>query len=559
MGKKIAAAAMAIAFLIAGCSAGNGKLSYEEAVRAAESLAERVKVEQAGQTAFSAELDDEESESAAPMPSIGSYPLSVLGLGRIDVEILSSTEKGIDNLGRITTDSWLYQMARQFNMQKYKVNDKTVSISLRPMPSGIGADYICSQTYTPDAYTPSCMLWKDVLASSGINAVVEEERLVGNTSGLIIKSSVYYSLFEKHGAIRLSDIIDAVIGKEITFGYTNPFTSSTGLSNLVTILSELDPDDPTSQKAASKLAEFQSMVESSAMTTSELVNSAIAGELDCLSVSYQSYVHYSAFEDYIYMPFGSRQDSPMFTFGSLSDEKHEALRLFIDYCKSPESQAAAKEEYGFNYYDEYIGEPSNVSGEDVSKALSMWKEVKDTARPLVAVFIVDESSNMQGISGIELIRAMKNAGKYISSSTYFGMASFSTNVKIHLPIAKYDRVQKAKFAAAADSISAYGSTSVYNAIAVGLKMLLDAKAELPESRIMMIVLSEGTINKGSKHYSLKDIEPIVSALGVPVHVIGYNAHSNELKELAAINNATYIDAHLGDIIYQLQSVFNAKL
>lgn len=87
-------------------------------------------------------------------------------------------------------------------------------------------------------------------------------------------------------------------------------------------------------------------------------------------------------------------------------------------------------------------------------------------------------------------------------------------------------------------------------------MLIKAKEQNPDAKIMMFVLSDGETNVGC---SLKEISKIIQALEIPIYTIGYNANLEELGKLSAINEAASVNADSDDVVYALKNLFNAQV
>ena len=87
-------------------------------------------------------------------------------------------------------------------------------------------------------------------------------------------------------------------------------------------------------------------------------------------------------------------------------------------------------------------------------------------------------------------------------------------------------------------------------------MLIKAKEQYPDAKMMMFVLSDGETNRG---YSLKDIEEAMDALNIPIYTIGYNADIPALESISSINEAANINADSDDVIYKLKNLFNSSL
>jgi len=82
------------------------------------------------------------------LPDISKYPPQVEKSTTSYIEIFSSPEKAGSG-----TDGWLTEVARDFNRAEMIIEGKQVSVRLRGIASGQGADYITSQKHLPDAYT----------------------------------------------------------------------------------------------------------------------------------------------------------------------------------------------------------------------------------------------------------------------------------------------------------------------------------------------------------------------------------------------------------------------
>lgn len=208
----------------------------------------------------------------AELPEIDKYPLAVEGNGDIDIEIFTSGEKaGKDN------DSWLIDVANSFNGSGVKTADgKSVSMSVRSVPSGTAADYIISGKYLPDLYTPSNTLFGEYAMSNSGSLELYADRLVGNTAGILVKKDSGYTT--------AADAIKAVQDNKITMGYTNPQTSATGLNLLLTLL----------QDGEDNFTKFNSNIPYVAYTTQQMRDSASNGTLDAMLSEYQAYITMTA-------------------------------------------------------------------------------------------------------------------------------------------------------------------------------------------------------------------------------------------------------------------------
>ena len=305
------------------------------------------------------------------------------------IEIFSSTEKAGSG-----TDGWLTEVARDFNNAKIMIDGKQVSVRLRGIASGQGADYITSGKYLPDAYTPSNELWGEMIISRGVKAELVEKRLAGNVAGILLTKSKKDELVAKYGAINIKTIVDAVANKEMTMGYTNPFASSTGLNFLISTLQTFDSSNLLSDKAAAGFESFQDNIPVVAYTTLQMRESAKSGVLDGFILEYQTYMNTPDIRSYEFIPFGVRHDSPMYAIGELSAEKMKILNQFVEFTQQEKYQTLATK-YGFNGLNQYQPEAGAVSGDVIIQAQKLWKDKKNTGN-ICAVFVADVSGSMDG-------------------------------------------------------------------------------------------------------------------------------------------------------------------
>lgn len=540
---------LALMLALSGCGGGGGDtLSDKDAAETLDALLSRINT-----TEMEPVMDIDGGQSISQqeeLPEIDIYPLSVQGGGDIDIEIFSSTEKS--GAGK---DGWINTVAEAFNTERLTVNGRSVSVSIRPIASGLAIDYIITGKYSPDAFTPANELWAYMIEDSGVDLEKTADRLAGNTAGILMKQSTYDDFIKKYQNVDLDNIINAVLAEELVLGYTNPYASSTGLNILTAILKAFDEDNPLSETAVSKLKEFQASVPPVAFTTAQMRESASKGVIDAMVMEYQAYINEPTLKNYVFTPMGVRHDSPMYIVGEMAEDERAVLKLFTDYCLNQASQAEAVRD-GFNVHDDYVGVSPGLSGAELLSAQHTWKDSKDAGRPVVAVFVADISGSMEGPPINELKKSLLNAASYIGEGNYIGLASYADNVYIDLPIDQFTGKQRAYFNGAVKNLSPGGGTATYDGTLVGLRMLLDKKAEIPNARLMLFVLSDGAQNKG---YALDRVAPIVKGLGIPVHTIGYNADLDELSQLSAINEGLNIDADEGNVVYTLKNVFNANL
>ncbi|MDR1000910.1 MAG: VWA domain-containing protein [Clostridiales bacterium] len=531
----------------------SSEISEERAVSDMDRLYKRVRVYELEPVKENVDLRP--VDVAESLPSIDKYPPQVDNTTPDYVEIFSSTEKATVNTSGQDMDRWLVDIAEQFNREGLLVNGKPASALIRGIASGAAMDYITSGKYVPDAFTPSNELWGDSLTALGVNAKLAERRLAGNVAGIVLTNAKHDEMIQKYGSVSLNTVIEAVASGDVIMGYTNPFASSAGVNFLMSTLFTFDSANPLSDTATSAFERFQTNIPFVAYTTLQMKESAQSGVLDGFVFESQLFANSADLKkEYVFTPFGVRHDSPIYALGDLSAQKQEILRMFIDYCLTDDAQQLASK-YGFNQYDDYRPE-INAVGNVVGQAQKLWKEKKSGNREVVAVFVADTSGSMDGEPMLNLKQSLLTGANLISTDSSIGMVTFSDDVNIALPIAKFDLNQRSLFTGAVRNMSTNGGTAMFDAIVVAEKMLYDAKAQYPNAKLMLFVMTDGETNQGS---SFKDTKDVIAGLKIPVYTIGYNADISVLQQISSLNEAANINADTEDVVYKIQNLFNAEM
>ncbi len=558
LSRKIISGLLATSFIVAaftGCTSyetGDEKVySYDEAVTELEAFNKEIKTDT--KTPIMDIYDDETTNKA--LADISTFPITVEGKGAINLEIAAPSE-----LSGNAPDDWLNVIAERFNSENNKVGGKTVSVTVRKIASGETLTYMTESDYRPHLYIPSNAAWGEMLKAKGVVTETLSDRILGNTAGILMEKSTYDTFIEKYKTCTLDKVIEATLAGDLNFAYTNPYTSATGLNAIASTLYAFDNKNPLSDTAKQKLLEYQKKSPPVAYTTGVLVNQASKGVINAMVMEEQAYTNKPELKSYVYTPFGIRHDHPLYTFDYVTSEEKQAAEMFKEYCLSEESQKLGREK-GFGKHDDYKGQETGLDGAGYLAAQTIWKNAKDGGQPIIAVFTADISGSMDGTPINSLKESLLATKSYIGSSNYIGLVSYATNVHIDLPIEKFDDKQKAYFSGAVKNFAVEDATATYDAILVAMKMIMDKKAEIPNAKTMLFVLSDGEQNRG---YSLDRIAPIVGGLKIPVYTIGYNikADSTEQKELTRlsnINEAAMINADSDDLINQLRNLFNTQL
>lgn len=523
--------------------------SYDKAISYLNRYLKNIRVEQADLKKSTVTLGETSLEDE--LPDISDYPLTVEGKGEINIEIFSSPEKAGED-----TDGWLNEVAKKFNQSNQIINGKKATVSIRSIASGVAVDYITSGKYVPEAFTPSNELWIEMIRAQDVALTQTSSGIAPNAAGMLLSQSTYDALQEKYGKVDLGVIVEATCNNEIAMGYTNPYASSTGMNFLVSTLSHFDEANPLSASAISGFQKFQENVPFVSYITMQMRSAAESGSLDAFILEYQSYINDSTLKrDYKFIPFGVRHDSPMYAVGDLSEEKKQLLQLFTEYCTSNEAKKLATE-YGFYNNSDYSTAMTDYDGDLLINAQKLWKEEKDLGKPIIAVFVMDVSGSMSGTPLTQLKQSLINSMKYINNNNYIGLISYSTDVTINLPINEFNLNQKSYFNGAVEGLSAAGNTATFDAVIVAADMLVKKQAEVPNSKLMMFVLSDGETNIG---HSIEEASNVIKNLNIPIYTIGYNANIAALDEISSINEAASIDANTGNVINELKNLFNSSL
>ena len=524
--------------------------TVEDATTSLARMVDKIGPETATPVKSSVEYTETEDTTAAELPELDTNAVTAEATTDLYAEIWCSPEKAGSG-----TDGWMRELAEQFNAAGYEVDGQRVSVRIRNVSSGLGNDYIVTGKATPDGYSPSNRLWIDMLSAKGIDCTYVRERTVGNVAGFLLDKEHYDQLVDAYGQADLKAVTEAVGAGELTMGYTNPFTSSTGLNFLVSTLMRYDRKDPLSDTAVEGFRQFQANVPFVAMTTVQMRDAAQRGSLDGFVLEYQLYANDSTLSSqYKFVPFGYRHDNPLVALPRISSQKAQILELFATYCDENGQELAKR--YGFGGMDSYKSENPEVDGKTLLAAQRLYKDNTDTGKPVVAVFVADISGSMDGEPLNALQESLVNSMRYINDSNYVGLVSYSDYVTIEVPVAQFDLNQQSYFKGAVENLRAGGGTATFDGICVAASMVQDALAEHPDAKPLIFVLSDGETNSG---YDLPDVEGILKALRIPVYTIGYNANIDALKKISSINEAASIDASTDDVVYQLKNLFNANM
>ena len=268
-------------------------------------------------------------------------------------------------------------------------------------------------------------------------------------------------------ALSVSSVLNATIDGKLMMGYSNPYTSATGLNFLLAALASSGSDTIVDTAAVENFQKFQANVPLVSFTTQQMVQSADKGIVDGVVMEYQSYQNDPTLQrNYEFIPFGVRHDNPLYSIGNVSAEKKEVIAAFVSFCAQNQAEATKD---GFNGLDDYVYTGKVYDGNTIAQAQSVWKEEKDSGIPIVAEFVVDTSGSMRGEPLNALKTAMINTIQYINDDNYIGIIGFDSDVREYLPIDQFSLTQKTLYKGAVNSLDANGNTAMYNGLCVAIE------------------------------------------------------------------------------------------
>lgn len=495
----------------------------------------------------------------ATLPDISTFPLTVdpgVSPDAAVAEIFASTEKSGSG-----TDGWMVETALQFNESGQKTSSgKHSRIAIRKIASGTAYEFIASGKYVPEGFSPSNLLWVEMARAHGADMKKITDRLAGNVAGLVMKNQIAARLKGNKSGIGVSDFVDSAIQGKVMVGYTNPFASSTGLNFLVTVLQTFANGNESamlSPEVASGFENFQKNVPFVALTTMQMRDSVEQDKsLEAFVLEYQTYVQTPGLRSgYEFIPFGFRHDNPLYITEKAGKDEKEVLEQFSRFCLGEKAQKLATK-YGFNGRDDWKEPFAQVSGKTLIEAQKFWKQKKDSGRPVAAVFLADVSGSMAGERIQQLRQALVEGSGFISPQNAIGLASFSTNVSVLLPIRPFQLMQKSAFQTAARNLEPGGNTAMYDGVALGLSMLSDYKKSNPEVRPMLFVLTDGQTNRG---FGFDRVSAVIEGMRIPIYTIGFEADIKELGRMSSLVEAASMNASQADLRYKIGALLNSQM
>lgn len=492
----------------------------------------------------------------ALLPDLKEYPLNVEAKDSADteaVEIFTSSEKAGNG-----HDGLYIEMANQFNQQQKTIaNGKKAAVAIRKIDSGLGAQFILTRQYVPEGYSPSNELMGNMVNSNGTNLSLIAKTTAPNTAGIIVKKAKL-DLITTDGKLDIAKLLTNVSNGSFAMGYTNPYQSATGLNFLLTILDAFakgDQNQMLSPDVASAFEAFQQGVPFVAQNTLQMRDAALgSGVLDAFVGEYQSWLNMTGMDEYQFIAFGVRHDSPLYATTEADASEQEVLKLFARYI---ESQKAQLDKYGFgkdlNYKDAY----KLPDGAIISQAQKLWKQKKSGGKPIAAVFVADISGSMEDNNRIKNLRkALIESSDLISTNNAIGLVTYSSSVNVDVPIRPFTVQQKSQFIGAVDRLVTGGQTATYSATLVAANLLNEFKKTNPDYKTVIFVLSDGDTNTG---IDFNTTQQLMTALGMTIHTVAYDLKSDALKQMASWSEGAYIESTSDSASYRIGNLLNAEM
>lgn len=489
------------------------------------------------------------------LPDLREYPISLSARddSRTEaVEIFTSSEKA--GSGR---DGFYLELADAFNRQRNTItNGKQARIAIRKIASGLGAQFMLARRYTPDAFSPSNSLWGKLLEANGVNLTTISEVTAPNTAGIIVKKSKK-DIITTDGKLDIAKLLTSVSDGSFAMGYTNPYQSSTGLNFLLTVLNSFAEGDETqmlSPDVSSAFEAFQAGVPFVAQNTLQMRDAAQgSGVLDALVMEHQSWVNVTGMNDYEFIPFGVRHDSPLYATPEADPDEREVLKLFAEFIQSQQSAVA---NFGFGRQSGYSNAYQINDSSIIGQAQKVWKLKKSGGRPIAAVFVADVSGSMEGARIKNLKRAMIESSDLINSTNSIGLVTYSEQVNVDLAIRPFNVQQKALFNGAVGRLRTGGKTATNNAVLVAADLLLEYGKTNPDHKKVIFLLSDGETNRG---VDFTEVEKALEWSGIPIHSIAYELKSDHLKALAGLAEGAYIESSADSASYRIGNLLNSEM
>ena len=479
-------------------------------------------------------FDLEFSHETQSLPDISEYPFVINPSTAIYITVYSTMPE-------------IIQAANDFNNDAITVDGQQVSVGVRAVGSALGTNFILAGKYMPDILIPASELYGGTLSYRSIPCCLIADTTVRGASGVVVSN--------KTGLDSFSELIRQVYNNELSIGYVDPLQDPDGLNFILSVLHEFDSAQPLGEIAIEGIQQLQNNITYIANSSAQLKSSFLRGILDGYVLDYYTFKNTMEYNSgYTFIPFGIAQNNPIYTVGELTPIKMQAAQRFAEYCKA--AGASATDSLLTDFSSNILLTPA-ITGE----LRSVYRSIRSGLSNTTAVFVADVSGSMHGKPLLKLKTSLRGAISSIDPHNNIGLVIFDAEVNIAMPIAPFDSKQQSYFSNAITNMTDGSTTAMYNAIAVGLQMLLEYKDKNPDTKLVLFVLTDGDSNAG---LTFRRMSPIIAGLRIPIYTIGYepeknNLHTDALEKLAAINEADFINTNVEDISYILSSLLSSQI
>jgi len=507
-----------------------------------------------------------------PLPSLDKYPIygPPKTTENVYLEIFGSADKANPQK---EDERWLIDVTDQFNAKNFKTSSgKLIQVGVRNIPSGIAQRMIESKVVQPTAYTPSNELWIAMLKNAGVEVDMVTPKLLPNQPGFILNQQSKQEIFGSQ-TVTLDQLLDAIVAGKLSVGYTNPYTSSSGLNLLYTIfwrgaghqqdgqpLTTLDLQSP---KVNSLFQAFQKQVLVTGLTTLELKDIAIRDPKK-LSVFVSEGLTFNAlkkipeFANSIFIPFGVPHNNPLVKFKWTTPEQQQGLEQFAKFAQSDTMQNLAPQMPP--EVAQYLAQkqvPPVPSGKVLSLGQTFWKTQKDTGKTVYLMAVIDTSGSMYGGPLNAVKDGLRIASQQINPGNYVGLVTYGDQPVNLVKLAPFDDLQHKRFLAAIDNLQADGATAMYDGMMVALSELVQQKKTNPNGKFYLLLLTDGQTNQG---FNFEEVKEIIEYSGVRVYPIAYGeVNEAELNAIAALRESTVKKGTPENVQELLKGLFQVNL
>ncbi|BBC26845.1 VWA domain-containing protein [Pseudanabaena sp. ABRG5-3] len=547
--------------------------SFETASKAIQSdFLPKIKIEQALVSDAAAARYSTDSIKE-PLPKIEDFPLygaqPTNDAKQVYVEIFSSAEKA--NAQR-QDERWLVDVAEAFNAKNVTLKSgQVIRVGIRNIASGLGERLIASKTIKPAGFSPSNDLWVEILKSDGIPTKEIAPVLQANGTGFAVRGDTYQEL-AKSGEVTFERLLDAITTGKLSIGYPNPYSSSTALNLLYTILWQAAGHDRDKQpltvqdlkvpQVSSVFDAFQKQVIVTSVTTLELKDIFVRDQQKMQAfpldgVAFTALKKLPGFEQVAYVPFGMPHNAPLVGFDWNTPEQQEALQKFAEFATSEPMQKLAFATPEVLEYIKRKNLPATPSGEVLKTALTFWKQRKDGGRTVYMMMVIDTSGSMAGARMQSLKEGLRIATKEINAGNQVGLITFSDRVKNIVNLFPFDALQHKRLLAAIDALEADGNTALYDGAIAGLAPLMERRKADPTGVFRLLLLTDGEVTTGLKFEEVKDL---MKFSDVRIYPIAYGeVNQKELAAIAALRESTVQIGTPQNVQNLLKEIFQTNL